>query len=98
MTDNTQELDEILKPLRDYAERMAHGMTHEYSGNIEADLKEDTAKVNSLAADAKQAITAYTNKQIEAVLARLHHEYYEVDEDSLDTLIEVERTKLEAEL
>lgn len=28
------------------------------------------------------------------LLDRLHHEYYEVDEDSLDTLIEAERNKL----
>lgn len=35
------------------------------------------------------------NAIVEAVLDRLHHEYYEVDEDSLDTLIEVERIKLE---
>ena len=32
------------------------------------------------------------------LLDRLHHEYYEVDEETLDTLIEAERNKLEAEL
>ena len=32
------------------------------------------------------------------LLDRLHHEYYEVDEETLDTLIEAERNNLEAEL
>ena len=39
-------------------------------------------------------ITAHTNAEIAKVLDRLHHEYYEVDEETLDTLIEAERKKL----
>ncbi len=50
------ELDDILKPLRDFGEDNAHGMTWEYSTDIEDDIKNDTATVNGLATEAKQAI------------------------------------------
>ena len=99
------ELDDILKPLRDFGEDNAHGMTWEYSGDIAADIKDDTATVNRLATEAKQAILDWHNKQTEEVLDRLCSDdkmYWDgacVNYLVRKSVIEAERDKLkEAEL
>ena len=42
----------------------------------------------------KREVMNLIRTEIAKVLDRLHHEYYEVDEETLDTLIEAERNKL----
>ena len=44
--------------------------------------------------DMKREINALIRTEKLKLLDRLHHEYYEVDEETLDTLIEAERNKL----
>jgi uncharacterized protein YicC (UPF0701 family) len=62
-TNQYDEIDEILEPLRSFAERNAHSVTYEMSGDIEQDLEDDTAEVNKMVTRAKSQLIKLMNGQ-----------------------------------
>ena len=94
MTNQASEDDELAKLFHDTYERLAPAFSYK-TRKASAVPWTDVPPNNKglMIAVAHEINDAIRTEKLK-LLDRLHHEYYEVDEETLDTLIEAERNKL----
>ena len=96
MTDTNQASEELRKAVRDGLANHTGEFVNPWIFRKSYSHEELTDMLDDIMASERlfKNLQALIRTEKLKLLDRLHHEYYEVDEETLDTLIEAERNKL----